>query len=325
MFDTAKRAINEYLKDSYKQDQASMLESLLDTQNLEKFIYMKTYGDGRAAAWLNAKDKSDTSTLGLVNPLSEEFKNNVLPDFLPYAFAEFTQYRANRKVEIGKKQDKQQISALATMKVAKLLNLSHLVVKTEYVNLHIPNSTDKVGIIMECADGISFKQLKSSKIQNIDPSFQLSVSNLMVLDAICAQRDRSVGNYFTTISPENTITGVSAYDNELAFGSYTDLTKPNYRLPAIIDSDGTLVLPHMDKTPANSILSINDKDIHENLKELLDDKQISDTIVRIDQIKNAIKKSIDKNKSFLLESNEWNKETMDEECSIDNENIFQIL
>lgn len=317
MYDTAKRAIQEYFKDKYIEEQDSMLKSLSDEQNLLKFIYMKTYGDGKAAKWLNSKDRSDTSDLGFVEPLPTDFKQRVLPDFLPYAFAEFVQYRANKDKKIGELQINQQLAALATMKIAELLDLSHLIVKTEYIKIKTPDSDEKVGIIMDCAKGIPFKKIKELGHKNIAPSFQKDISNLMILDALCAQRDRSVDNFFTVISEKNSIVGVSGYDNELAFNNYTDLKRKLFCLPALINSDDILVLPHMDKTLANNILNVTDNDLGCCLKDLLNEDNINATLNRLHQIQNAIVKSISKNPRFLIESSEWNEKTIDEELSSD--------
>lgn len=315
MYDTAKRAIKEYFKDKYIEEQDSMLKSLSDEQNLLKFIYMKTYGDDKAAKWLNSKDRSDTSDLGFVEPLSTDFKQKVLPDFLPYAFAEFVQYRANKDKEIGELQINQQLAALATMKITELLDLSHLIVKTEYIKIKTPDSDEKVGIIMDCAKGIPFKKIKKLGYRDIAPSFQKDISNLMILDALCAQRDRSVGNFFTVISEKNSIVGVNGYDNELAFNDYTDLKSKLFCLPALINSDDILVLPHMDKTLADNILKVSDNDICCCLKDLLNENNINATLNRLHQIQNAILKSVNKNPRFLIESSEWNEKTIDEELS----------
>ena len=103
-YNTAKRSIIEYFKYEYKEDQEFMLRSLLNEEDLKKFINMKTYGDSQAVRWLESTDKSDTSNLGLTELLPDNFKTKNLPDFLPYAFAELVQYRANTNREIGDKQ-----------------------------------------------------------------------------------------------------------------------------------------------------------------------------------------------------------------------------
>ena len=315
MYDTAKRAIKEYFKNKYIKEQNSMLKSLCDEQNLLKFIYMKTYGDNGAAKWLNSKDRSDTSALGFSEPLPKSFKQQVLPDFLPYAFAEFVQYRANEDKKVGELQINQQLAALATMKIAKLLDLSHLVVKTEYIKIKTTDSDEKFGIIMDCAKGIPFGKIKKLGYKNITPSFQKDISNLMILDALCAQRDRSVGNFFTVISEKKSLVSVSGYDNELAFNDYTDLKSKLYCLPALISSDDMLVLPHMDKMLANKILNISDKDVCYCLKDLLNEDNINATLDRLHQIQNAIVKSVSKNPHFLIEPSEWDRKTIDEELS----------
>ena len=161
-YDTAKRAINEYFKDSYKAEQESMLKSLLNEENLNKFIYMQAYRGGQAAKWLASKDKNDTSVLGLTEPLSAKFKKAILPKFLRYAFSEFVQYSANKNREIGDLQINLLLEALATMRIAKILNLSDLVVKT-------PSGDNKLGIVMECAKGIPFEKVKLLENKNIKP------------------------------------------------------------------------------------------------------------------------------------------------------------
>lgn len=329
MYDTAKRAINEYFKDDYKTEQASMLKSLLNEENLNKFIYMKTYDDGKAAKWLVSENKTDTSELGFTEPLSANFKRDILPAFLPYAFAEFVQYRANKNREIGDLQINQLLGALATMRIAKILNLSDLVVKTEYINVKTTQGDDKLGIVMECAKGMPFRNVKLLENKKVNPSLQLNLSKLMILDAICAQRDRSVGNYFTFLSENGDIAGISAFDNDLAFDnysalcSYTDLREKNFVLPAILRHDGTFYLPHMDKGLADKILSLNYKDIHLCLEDLLSDAQIDAVINRIHQLQNAIKQTVKENQSFLLEPSEWTSQTMEEELLIDGSTYFK--
>lgn len=325
MYETAKRAIVEYFKDSYKDDQKSMLTSLLNEENLKKFIYMKTYGDGGAAKWLSSEDKTDTSVLGFTEPLSNDFKTQALPEFLHYAFAEFVQYRANRNREPGDLQINQLLGSLATMKIAKILGISDLVVKTEYAQIKSPTGENKIGILMDCAKGIPFSQLQKLENRKINPLFQLNLSNLMILDAICSQRDRSVSNYFTVLSKNGEIINVSAYDNDLSFDNYTNLKSSNFILPPMLRNDGKLSLPHMDKMLANKILSLNDEDIRICLKDLLNDNQIDAAISRMNQMQNAIKQTMKENPKFLIEPAEWSSKTMEKELSADNRTYFKYF
>lgn len=325
MYETAKRAITEYFEDNYKEAQDSMLISLLKEENLKRFIYMKTYGDGKAARWLNSKNKADTSVLGFTEPLPDDFKAKVLPEFLHYAFAEFVQYRANKNRELGDLQINQLLGSLATIRIAKILDLSDLVVKTEYVEIKLPSGENKIGIVMDCAKGIPFKELKLLENKTVNPALQLNLSNLMILDAICAQRDRSVGNYFTVLSENCNITSISAYDNDLAFDNYTNLKNRNCVLPPILRDDGTLSLPHMDKVLAHKILNLNYKDVYLCLKDLLNESQINATTNRLHQIQNAIKQTVKENHTFLIEPSEWNTQTIEEELSINSDTYFKYF
>ena len=178
---------------------------------------------------------------------------------------------------------------------------------------------------MDCAKGIPFKKLKLLKNKTVNPLLQLNLTNLMILDAFCAQQDRSVGNYFTILSEDYNIIGINAYDNDLAFGNYIDLKNRNFVLPPILHYDGTLSLPHMDKMLAYKILSLNYKDIYLCLKDLLNDSQIDATINRMHQIQNAIKQTMKKNKTFLIEPSEWNTQTMEEELSTDSDTYFKYF
>lgn len=325
MYETAKRAINEYFKDNYKDDQESMLTSLLEDGNLKKFIYMKTYGDGQAAKWLVSEDKSDVSVLGFTNPLSYNFKEKILPDFLHYAFAEFVQYRANRNREIGDLQINQLLGSLAAVRIAEILGLSGLTVKTEYIEIELPSGEKKQGIVMDCAQGVPFEKLRLLENKSVSPFLQLNLSSLMILDALCAQRDRSVGNYFTVLSENGDIIGISAYDNDLSFDSYIDLKSRNFVLPPILCKDGMLSLPHMDKTLAHKILNLTCEDIRCCLKDLLNDSQIDATINRMRQIQDAIRQSVTKKPMFLLDPLEWNNQTINDELSIDNGTYFKAF
>ncbi len=145
----------------------------------------------------------------------------------------------------------------------------------------------------------------------------------MILDAICAQRDRSVYNYFTVLSEEGDIVGLNAYDNDLAFDNYTNLKSRNYVLPPILYPDDTFVLPHMDMSLANKILSLNAQDITMNLKDLLDESQINATISRLNQMQHAIEQTKRKNPNFLLPPSEWNEQTIQRELSINGDTYFK--
>lgn len=322
MYDTVKRAINQYFGDKYKEEQRSILRSLANRNNFNKFFNMKTYGDGRVAKWLASENKSDTSVLGLTEPLNSWFKQNILPDFLHYAFAEIFQFRFNKNVKIGEVQFTQAVNNLATMRIANLLGLSDLVVKTEYVKIVHHEKGEKIGILMDCAQGVPFEKFKFIKNRNVKPSFQRALSNLMTLHAVCAQRDGAVGNYFTILEG-NSAVSVNAFDHDMSFNEYVDLKKANFVLPCMILPDGKISLPHMDKVTAEKILNLSSRDIYTCLKDLLPNNLIDCVINRVNQIQAAIRKTRQDNKNFLLDEAQWSESTMAEELAINQDTYFK--
>lgn len=314
-FETVKRAIDEYLNDSYFQEKESILSCFSNENNLNKFLRMKTYGDGIAAKWLKS-DKSDTSCLGITCKLPLEFRMNVLPGLVNYAFSEFVQYFANKSRELGQVQDVQILNNIATLRVAKLLGLENLIVNTEYVNLIKDGEIIKTGILMDHARGVSVWDFKKNPDRCISPKFQMAMSNLMILDSICAQRDREIPNYFVDLSENgNEVIGVNAFDNDMSFNEFVDLKKSNYDICAMITRDDKISLPHMDRTLAEKILNIEENQLEDVLSDVLEDWKIKATKYRFSQIKTAIKNTTDSNKNFLIEIQDWDSNTLSEEIN----------
>ena len=314
-FETVKRAIDEYLKDSYFQERESILSCFSDENNLNKFLRMKVYGDGIAAKWLKS-DKSDTSCLGITCKLPLDFRINVLPGLVNYAFSEFVQYFHNKGRKIGQLQDVHILNNIATLRIAKLLDLENLIVNTEYVNLVKDGEIVKAGILIDHARGVSVWDFKKIPDRCISPKFQMAMSNLMILDSICAQRDREIPNYFVDLSENgNEVIGVNAFDNDMSFNEFVDLKKSNYVICAMITRDDKINLPHMDKTLAEKVLNIEENQLEDALSDILEDWKIKATQYRFSQIKAAIKNTIDSNENFLVEVQNWDSNTLSEEIN----------
>ena len=168
-------------------------------------------------------DKPDTSSLGITCKLPIAFCKNVLPGLVNYAFAEFVQYFANKSREVGQFQDVQNLNNIATLRIAKFFGLESLIVNTEYVKLISNGKIVKTGILMDYASVWDFKKIQDRRIS---PGFQMSMSNLMILDSICSQRDRKIPDYFVDLSEiGNEVTGINAFDNDMSFNEFVDLKK----------------------------------------------------------------------------------------------------
>lgn len=314
-FETAKRAIDEYLKGSYSNERDSILDCFSSEENLNRFLRIKTYGNGLAAKWMRS-NKSDTSCLGITCKLPVEFCRDVLPGLINYAFSEFVQYFANKNRDVGQLQDVQNLNNIATLRIAKFFGLESLIVNTEYVNLISNGEIVKTGILMDYARGISVWDFKKIQDRRISPRFQMAMSNLMILDSICAQRDREIPNYFVDVSEVgNDVIGINAFDNDMSFNEFVDLKKSNYDICAIITQDNKISLPHMDKDLAEKILNTDASQLRCILSDILEDWKIEATECRFNQIKEAIENTIDSNENFLLELQDWNSNTIFEEMN----------
>ncbi|MCL2311047.1 MAG: hypothetical protein FWC41_00970 [Firmicutes bacterium] len=209
------------------------------------------------------------------------------------------------------------IRNLATSKMAKLLKIESLIANSICVKLQMKNCETLEGILMDLAEGINLKDdiLKNKTEIKITPSMQKNLTSLQIFDSICGQCDRVAHNYNIITNEKGEAVGLCAFDNDWSFSLDTDMQKGRTWLPPIIDKNGKIKLPHIDIELANNVLLLNDEIIKETLTEILDEEYIIATQNRVKQIQKAIKLSISCNEKFLLNDNEWNNETIQEELT----------
>lgn len=88
---------------------------------------------------------------------------------------------------------------------------------------------------------------------------------------------------------------------------------------------GESTLPHISEDTAKNILNLDDQVIKYMFFDILSDEEIEALIERVNVIKAAIKKSKEKNKSFLLKNNKWDQTTYEELLNSSATNYVQIL
>lgn len=231
-----------------------------------------------------------------------------------YIYCDFVERRIHIPLSENQAFD---VRNIATKKMAEILGLSDLIVNSEIVT--IKNGDDeKVGVLMDEAEGISFPEFASNEPMKISPFFQKEINDLQILDTIIMQMDRHILNYNIKVSENNVAIGVVGYDNDCSFNLNTDLTKSLGCVPALINKNGKIDIPYMSKSLANKILSTDEQIIRETLFGILDDKYIEATINRFLQIKNAIKSTLVERPNFVLEGDEWNEATIVNEITYNN-------
>ena len=111
-------------------------------------------------------------------------------------------------------------------------------------------------------------------------------------------------NYDTRGTPKHLV----GYDNDLSFGIYDSCNSfPLWGSSPLVNLEGQINRPHMDKNLADKILSLTDKQIEANLFDILEPKYIESTKNRVKQIKKAIQKSTKSKQTFLLDN--WEEAT----------------
>lgn len=231
---------------------------------------------------------------------------------------------------------------VATSRVAALLGLQDLVARSETVEIFDKKSEQTIrGNMMESARGnLDLKKfgddMKKGKrsMPKLGGTVQRELMSLQVLDVLCGQVDRHVGNIMITIKQgtgQNTdeITGVSAFDNDAAFGMNLDVSTVKHQLKhdrRVYDpKTGDLVIPYMDAALAERILNLRPAVLGFALNGLLTDAEINMTIKRLQMMQNAIKKAkaseracnVQPGQSRFRKNDEWNEETLERMRSID--------
>ena len=235
------------------------------------------------------------------------------------------------RLELSNKDQKVNMTRrnVATSRMAALLGVGHLVAKSETAEI-VDNATGKTyrGNLMEQAQGdrsgkeslVNVRKGKSliSDFQNGCPDvemtasggFQRDLCSLQVFDNICGQIDRHSGNYLVSQKGEKgEITGLQGIDNDGAFGLNEDChfvhDVSNARSAYDINT-GKMALPYLDKNFAERIKALEPDVVRYALRDLLTEKEIDTTIIRLDKVKKAIDTM---DKSQLLSDDEWNDDT----------------
>lgn len=210
---------------------------------------------GLSAPQITAKGKEQS---GQINTVAElEYQTESGP-FAGYFKADqgFAKKMQGHEADVGIQQADPNYGArsVAMYKLDKLLGAG-VTARAEFAS-HVDTSGKTVlGTVLESAKGtkagetkIAFskeqaKQIGPGAIVLDDPVFQQSLNKLQVLDAICGQLDRHVGNYYIQSDESGKVTGVTGIDLDMAFGRDQQSDKegksaPNFKgLPAQIDQE----------------------------------------------------------------------------------------
>lgn len=227
---------------------------------------------------------------------------------------------------------------VATSRMAALLGLEHLVAKSQEVEIFDEATNQSIrGNLMEKAEGISLQEdlfqgvaaaKGSGHAIKVSSGAQRDLLNLQILDVLCGQMDRHMGNIMVTldrqtpineeapITGEETVTGIQAIDNDAAFGTNTDVVGmelPDRSDRRVYDPEtGEITLPYMDKNLAERILELSPEVVRFALQGLITEAEIEAALKRLEMMQSAIRKSFEKSPDKFLEDDQWNDNTAQE-------------
>ena len=148
-----------------------------------------------------------------------------------------------------------------------------------------------------------------------DPTIQKELTSLQVLDYICGQSDRHIHNFFLDKAGGKQYKHVHGIDNDSSFStgtkfdldggrSWMDLNKLR---TVVRPNKNELVIPYMDKQLAINIVNLSPDMVRFALKDLLGDRYIEKTIIRLKNVQEAIQNEKDGFDSpRFKEDGEWN-------------------
>lgn len=201
------------------------------------------------------------------------------------------------------------VRSMASVIVADFLGLSHMIPDARWCVLKIEDNKELFGVLSDEAPG-----KRMSDFQVIpDGSLQKELMNLQVLDLISYQVDHGPNNY--TVGGNSGDYRVCAFDNDnpYTFFPFPYISGSFAGCSSFINKSGEITRPHLDRSLAERILSLDIKELCYKLKPYLNFIQRIALSKRIKRLRKAIKMSDKVNENFLLADSAWNGGTVQNE------------
>lgn len=218
---------------------------------------------------------------------------------------------------------------VATTQMAKFFNMEDKIAQTEYMRVKDKDSEghdiEKLGSFMLFADGTDVRSDEGLKFFSDtetvlnSPSFQRDCNRMEVFDLVCGQIDRHAGNMLYKGEMKDgkfVLTGVTGIDNDLSFGTITDITQSHSNMTRLLGKDETFI--EKKGNPWSYTLEMIDEDMYDTLKSkltresieyLFDDTLSNEEKDAIIARKDAILDAVDRGSVTVIKENEWGTAT----------------
>ena len=315
-------AIDEYFEKVHPEqllEKEALGKTLEDKAAFRKLMDVGSYSDpySRARKFYLTKD---TTIVGIETPQflqkgSDEWKDYIwnIDHFLKYVMNAMARHQRNQCG--GRWEFSNANRQMATEAMAVLLGLDDMIPHSEFAVLTYQGEKMR-GTLMAVARGVSTEGIIEEQSQRMaSPALQRELTSLNVLDAITFERDHRPGNYNVVLDDDGQVAGLSVFDNDAAmtFAPIPVVTRSGSG-SCVVSRGGVINRPHLDKQLAQRILAIKKREVKEALKPYMNWIQVAACCRRFETLRKAIMQSAGKD-GFLLDSNAWSVETMNEELS----------
>lgn len=292
----------EYLCEDHRRNEWRYLV-LLDIKSKKNFELLKRSGVvyNNSVRAFRSKTYSDFASVGLPSLQDAGFQDD-LSRFIKYIRGVIGAYNSNSNLKFGELQSYNVQRKLATRKLAELLNIEKIVPDLKLVKLKL-DEKELVGSLMDNGGDVSPCSLSVDARQRYTASFVCDITNMEYFDALCYQLDHRMGNYNICYDNDGeTIVGVSAFDNDAPKTFFIEpmLPKQTYCGCSSVLMGGVINRPYMDNRFAVALLSINKEILKKTMTPYLTIIQIWALWQRIKTLQQAVKRTVLKDKNFLV-------------------------
>lgn len=203
------------------------------------------------------------------------------------------------------------VRSMSSVVVADFLGLSHMIPDARWCALEIENNKELFGVLSDEAPG---KRMSDFQVVP-DSSLQKELMNLQILDLISYQVDHGPNNY--TVGGSNGSYSVCAFDND---NPYTFFPVPSVSgsfagCSSLINKNGEITMPHLDRILAERILSSDIKVLYKKLRPYLNFVQRIMLLKRLKNFRKAVIKTQNIKENFLLSGSGWDEKTLQAELN----------
>lgn len=290
-------------------------------QYFQTFINIVKQGPYTNSIYAKYIKTGDAKLLGICINEDDIVQKRKIKHFVErFVWPELTAYYTNKYLRNNEYQTRTTSKVLATRAIACLLGIEDMIPYCEYITIKILGKKNKMlfGNFMEEAKGICGMDISiEDRKKMLTPEFQRRMMYMNILDVICHEQDHSPNNY-NVIIEEGKLVSLSIFDNN-GVGTFSLNGNIDYetykKCSSYLKEDGTINRPYIDKYIMERIERITKKDIKIALKPHLGMVAINCTWKRIVKLKKAIKATSQKRPGFIIDSQDFSNETLNEELS----------